>query len=54
MEELLGEGQPSSWPGKFRIGSRLCQVGTEGCWENLKARSALLCKNMHLSPLFWA
>ena len=43
-EEPLGEGQPSPWAGKFRVGGRVCQVGTEGCWENLKARSALICK----------
>jgi len=22
----------------------VCQVGTEGCWENLEARSALICE----------
>jgi hypothetical protein len=22
----------------------VCQIGTEGCWENLEARSALICK----------
>ena len=43
-EEPLGEGQPSPWAGKFRVGGRVCQVGTEGCWENLEARSALVCK----------
>lgn len=44
-EEPLREGQPSSWDGKLRVGSRVCQVGTERCWENLEeARSALLCK----------
>ena len=42
-EEPLGEGQPSPWAGKFRVGGRVCQVGTEGCWENLEARSALIC-----------
>lgn len=26
----------------------MCQVQTEGCWENLEARSALICK-MHTS-----
>jgi len=39
-EESMGEGQPSPWIGKFRV----CQVETEGCWENLEARSALICK----------
>ena len=43
-EEPLGQGQPSSSAGKFRVEGRVCQVRTEGCWENLKARSALLCK----------
>ena len=51
-EEPLGEGQPSPWAGKFRVGGGICRVGTEECWESLKARSALICKNiMHLSPL---
>jgi hypothetical protein len=39
-----GEGQPSPWAGKFRVGGRICQVGSEGCWENLEARSASVCK----------
>jgi len=43
-EELLEEEQPSPWAGKFRAGSRGCQVRNEGCWENLEARSALLCE----------
>jgi hypothetical protein len=43
-EEPLGEGQASPWAGKFRVGGRVCQVRTEGCWENLEARFALLCK----------
>jgi hypothetical protein len=44
MEESLGEGQPSPWARKFRVGGRRCQVGTEECWDNLEARSALVCK----------
>ena len=43
-EETMEEWQPSPWTGKFRVGGRVCQVGTEGCWENLEARSALVCK----------
>ena len=39
-EDFLGEGQPSPWAGKFKVGGKLCQVVTEGCWENLEARSA--------------
>ena len=35
-----GDGQ--SW--KVGVGSRVCQVGTEGCWENLEAKCALICK----------
>ena len=42
-EEPLREGQLSPWAGKFRIEGRVCQVGSEGCWENLEARSALVC-----------
>jgi hypothetical protein len=29
---------------KVKIGGRVCQIGTEGCWENLESRSALICK----------
>lgn len=47
-KELPGERQPSLLAGKFRVGSRVCQSGTEGYWENLKARSALIYK-MHPS-----
>ena len=43
-KEPLEEGQPSPWAREFRVGGRVCQVGTEGCWENLEARSALVCK----------
>ena len=43
-EEPLREGQLSPWAGKFRIEGRVCQVGSEGCWENLEARSAFVCK----------
>lgn len=43
-EEPLGDGQPSSWAGKFRVGDRICQKETAGCWENLEVRSALICK----------
>jgi hypothetical protein len=43
-EEPLTEGQPSHWAEKFRVGSRACHVGTEGCWENMDTRSALVCK----------
>jgi hypothetical protein len=28
--------------GLERVGGRVYQVGTEGCWENLEARSALI------------
>jgi hypothetical protein len=28
----------------------VCQVGTRGCWENLKARFALTCKIYTLVP----
>jgi hypothetical protein len=43
-EEPLGVGQPSPWTEKFSIGGRVCQVGTEGCWENLRAKFVLVCK----------
>lgn len=41
-EDPPGEGQPSPWAGKFRFAGRVCQVGTEGCWEILEIRSALV------------
>ena len=28
-KELLGEGQPSLWVGKSKVGGRVCQVRTE-------------------------
>jgi hypothetical protein len=37
--------------GEFRVGGRICQVGTEGCWENLEARFALVC-TIHVSTLY--
>lgn len=43
-EEPFGAGQPSPWDGKFGIRGRVSQEGTEGCWENLEARSSLVCK----------
>lgn len=36
-EETLGEG----WPSPCTERGRVCQVGTEECWENLETRSAL-------------
>ena len=29
-EETLGGGRTSTWAGKFPVGGRVCQVGTEG------------------------
>jgi hypothetical protein len=43
-EEHLEEGQPSPWARKFKVGVKVCQVGTEGCWENLEARTSLVSK----------
>jgi len=43
-EEPLREGQPSPWAGKFSVGGRVHRAKTEGCWEHLEARSALVCK----------
>lgn len=36
-EEPLREGQPSPWAGKSRVEGRVS-------WENLEARSTLICK----------
>jgi hypothetical protein len=52
-ELLLREGQPRCWTGKFRVGTRVCQVGTEGCWENLEARWNLICKICTLVLCCW-
>ena len=47
-EEPLGgrAAQLLGWKvrGEGGGGGRVSQVGTEGCWEDLEARSALLCK----------
>lgn len=51
-EEPLGEGQPSPWARKFRVGGRVRQVGTEGCWENLEARSTFISKRFTSTPCF--
>ena len=41
MSGLYREEQPRG---------KVCQVGTEGCWENLEARSALVCKICTSAP----
>ena len=40
--------------GKLKIGDRLCQGGTEECWENLKASTTSVCKirNKSFDPWF--
>lgn len=43
-KKSLGYIVKSLWAGKFRVGGRVCQLGIEGCFENLQARSALVCK----------
>jgi hypothetical protein len=40
-EEPLGEGQPSPWTGKFRVGDRVCQVGLRDTGRTW--RPGLLC-----------
>jgi hypothetical protein len=45
-EEPLGAGQPSPRAVELRVecaSHTQLQVGTEGCWEDLEARSALIC-----------
>jgi hypothetical protein len=37
-----GEGKPRPLTGNFRVEGRVCEVGTEGCWKNLEARSILV------------
>ena len=44
----VGEGKLSPWAGEFRVGGGVCQSGgvltsTESVWENLVARSSLIC-----------
>jgi hypothetical protein len=49
-KEPLEEGQPGPWAGEFKVGDRVCLVGTEGCWENLEAMSVLIskmCSSVH-------
>jgi hypothetical protein len=41
-EELSGRGR--FWAAQFRVGDRMCQVGTEECYQNPEARSALINK----------
>jgi hypothetical protein len=43
-QEAFWERTSLPWAGKFRVGVRVCQAGTEGCWENLGVRSTLICK----------
>ena len=49
-EEPLVEGQPNPWAIKLNVGGRVYQVETKGCWENLEARFALICKICILDP----
>jgi hypothetical protein len=35
---------------KFRVGGRVSHVETEGCWENLETRLALVCKMCTSNP----
>ena len=44
-EEPLGEGQPSLWGEKFRVGGWICQVGIEGWWDNLRSSLLLYVKH---------
>ena len=37
------EGKPSPCAGAFRVEGEVYQIGIEGCWENLEARSTLVC-----------
>ena len=41
-KEFLGWGRGNSSAGKFWVKGKICSVGTEGYWENLRARSALI------------
>jgi hypothetical protein len=43
-EEHQWKGQPSPSAGNFRVGGSVYLVGTEGCWEIMEARSALIYK----------
>jgi len=38
----VSEGQTAQ-PLGWKVQSRVWQIGTEGCWENLEARSTLIC-----------
>lgn len=52
-EEPLGDRKPRPWAGRVRTEGRVCQVRTEGCRENLEARSTLVMLTVHLSWLSW-
>jgi hypothetical protein len=48
-KNLWGKGSPTlGW--KVQVGGWVWQVGTEGCWGNLEARSALVCKIRTSAP----
>jgi hypothetical protein len=49
-EEVVEEEKTKIRAEKFRVGDRVYQVGTEACWENLEARSALIRKILTLAP----
>lgn len=42
------EEETKYWTGTSRVGVRVCHIGTEGCWENLEVRYALVYKAKHL------
>jgi hypothetical protein len=52
-EEPQGEGEHSLWTVKFKVGDRVCQVGTETCWDKLEPMSALICKYATHSLVFF-
>ena len=36
-------GKVTQTPGQSKVGVTVCQVGTKGCWENMAAKSVLIC-----------
>jgi len=42
-ESFWGRGSPVPRLGSSGQRAGVCQVGSEGCWENLEVRSTLIC-----------
>jgi len=50
-EEPWGRGSPATGLESSGLEAKVYQIGTEGCWENLEVRLALICKICTISSL---